>query len=67
MRGENVGSWWMGDHGSVGANFKNAQFQDSSSAFHITSADFNFCDGHAEPHKWQVGATIAFANDTTLN
>jgi hypothetical protein len=31
----------------------------------VTSTDFNFCDGHAENHKWMNPATIAFANDTT--
>jgi hypothetical protein len=24
---------------------------------------FNFCDGHAESHKWQDSSTIAYAND----
>jgi hypothetical protein len=31
----------------------------------VTSAVFNFCDGHAESHKWRLGATINFGNDTT--
>lgn len=65
MRGENVGSWGMNNYGTVAANFTDAQFQDSPAAFHITSANFNFADGHAESHKWLSGATIAFANDTT--
>jgi hypothetical protein len=65
MRGENVGSWGMGNYGTTTANFTDAQFQDSPAAFHVTSADFNFCDGHAEGHKWHSGATINFANDTT--
>jgi hypothetical protein len=65
MRGENVGSWGMNNFGNAALNFKDAQFQDSPAAFHITSACFNFCDGHAESHKWQNGDTIAYANDTT--
>ena len=65
MRGENVGSWGMSNYGTLAANFTDAQFQDSPAAFHITSADFNFCDGHAEAHKWLNASTIAFANDTT--
>jgi prepilin-type processing-associated H-X9-DG protein len=44
-----------------------AKFEDSPAAFHVTSADFNFCDGHAESRKWLLGATIAFGNDTTRN
>jgi hypothetical protein len=69
MRGENVGSWAMAAnaYGTPAANFLDARFQDSPAAFHITSADFNFVDGHAESHKWLVSATIAFGNDTTPN
>ncbi|HXT12626.1 MAG TPA: prepilin-type N-terminal cleavage/methylation domain-containing protein [Candidatus Angelobacter sp.] len=67
MRGENVGSWGMNNYGTAGANYGDAQFEDSPAAFHITSACFNFCDGHAEVHKWLNGATIKFANDTTRN
>ena len=69
MRGENVGSWGMNSYGSAadaGGPFASAQFQDSPAAFHITSAVFNFCDGHAEGHKWRVGATINYANDLTI-
>ena len=65
MRGENVGSWAMNNYGTVGANFLDAQFQDSPAAFHGTSACFNFADGHAENHKWLNSATVAFANDQT--
>ena len=64
MRGENIGSWGMRNYGSAAANFSDAQFQDSPAAFHITSASFNFADGHAESHKWHDGATVSFANDT---
>jgi hypothetical protein len=67
MRGENVGSWAMQGYGSptdAGSPFSQAQFQDSPAAFHITSAVFNFCDGHAESHKWQDGGTIVLATST---
>jgi prepilin-type N-terminal cleavage/methylation domain-containing protein len=65
MRGENVGSWSMSNYGTAAMGFRDAKFRDSPAAFHITSADFNFCDGHAESHKWLDGSTITFANDTT--
>jgi prepilin-type N-terminal cleavage/methylation domain-containing protein len=64
MRGENVGSWGMGPVGTAAANYTDGKFQDSPAAFHVTSAVFNYTDGHAEPHKWLDGSTIAFANDT---
>ena len=62
-RGENIGSWEM-NVGTAPA-FADATFEDGNdapAAFHITSAIFNFCDGHAESHKWLNGLTIAFAN-----
>jgi prepilin-type N-terminal cleavage/methylation domain-containing protein len=68
MRGENVGSWGMGAYGlptDPGGPFALAQFNDAPAAFHITSGVFNFCDGHAEAHKWLNGATIAYANDNS--
>ncbi len=65
MRGENVGSWAMTQYGTVAAGFSDAQFQDSPAAFHGITAVFNFCDGHAESHRWQDSSTIAFANDQT--
>ena len=64
MRGENVGSWSMNNFGTAAANFSDAKFQDSPAAFHGTSADFNFADGHAESHRWVSGKTVTFANDT---
>jgi hypothetical protein len=51
----------------VANKFDDAKFEDSPAAFHVTSADFNFCDGHAESHKWQLAGTVIFANDTTQN
>jgi hypothetical protein len=65
MRGENVGSWGMGNYGTTAANFTDATFKDSPAAFHINSATFPFADGHAESHRWMDGTTIAFANDLT--
>jgi type II secretory pathway pseudopilin PulG len=65
MRGENVGSWGMKSYGTAARSFSDALFQDSPAAFHVTSADFNFADGHAEGHKWLDGTTVAFANDQT--
>ena len=70
MRGENTGSWGMQGYGlptDAGGPFMRAQFGDSPAAFHITSAVFNFCDGHAEGHKWQDGTTLVLANSTDPN
>jgi prepilin-type N-terminal cleavage/methylation domain-containing protein len=63
MRGENLGSWQMGV--GTAPTFSNATFGDSPAAFHVTSAIFNFCDGHPESHRWLDGTTVAYANDTT--
>ena len=67
MRGENVGSWEMANYGSAAKNFIDAEFEDSPAAFHVTSACFNYADGHAESHRWMVGATIDYANDISIN
>jgi prepilin-type N-terminal cleavage/methylation domain-containing protein len=67
MRGENVGSWNMQGYGlptDTPSPFALAQFGDSPAAFHVTSAVFNFCDGHAESHKWQDSSTLTLANST---
>ena len=51
--------------GNQATGFQGSTFADGNdapAAFHITSANFNFCDGKAESHKWLNGATIAFAN-----
>jgi prepilin-type N-terminal cleavage/methylation domain-containing protein len=64
-RGENVGSWLMNIAGTQANGFQGSTFADGNdapAAFHIVSAVFNFCDGHAESHRWLNGATIAFAN-----
>jgi prepilin-type N-terminal cleavage/methylation domain-containing protein/prepilin-type processing-associated H-X9-DG protein len=67
-RGENLGSWWLGNYGTptdARGPFATATFSDSPAAFHPASANFNFCDGHVESHKWKDPTTIAFANDFT--
>jgi prepilin-type N-terminal cleavage/methylation domain-containing protein len=66
MTGENLGSWDFGINGNQGNGFVGSNFEDSPAAFHVTSTVYNFCDGHAESHKWLDPATIAFANSTVL-
>jgi prepilin-type N-terminal cleavage/methylation domain-containing protein len=66
MRGENLGSWEMSNVGTAGANYSDGVFGDCPAAFHVNAAIFNFCDGHAESHRWLDPTTIAYANDTTL-
>ncbi|HTL73624.1 MAG TPA: prepilin-type N-terminal cleavage/methylation domain-containing protein [bacterium] len=64
-RGENQGSWWMNIAGNQANSFAGSTFangNDAPAAFHITSANFNYCDGHAESHRWLNGSTITFAN-----
>jgi prepilin-type N-terminal cleavage/methylation domain-containing protein len=64
-RGENVGSWEMTIAGNQATGFQGSTFTDGNdapAAFHVVSAVFNFCDGHAESHRWMNSATIAFAN-----
>jgi prepilin-type N-terminal cleavage/methylation domain-containing protein len=65
MRGENVGSWQMSNYGTALRAYTDTRFGDSPAAFHVTSACFNFADGHAESHRWLSAATIDFANDMT--
>lgn len=65
MSGENFGSWGMNNFGTAASSFADVLFQKAPAAFHITSSDFIFCDGHAESHRWRDGATVSFANDTT--
>lgn len=64
-RGENVGSWWLNVQGNQNNGFQGSMFEDyddGPGTFHITSAIFNFCDGHAESHRWQNSSTVAFGN-----
>lgn len=64
-RGENVGSWYFNVQGTQANGFQGSTFADAVDApaiFHGPSAIFNFCDGHAESHRWLNGSTIAFAN-----
>jgi len=54
-RGENWGSWWFNAAGTEANGFQGSSFSDPDdgpAVFHVTSADFNFCDGHAESHRW---------------
>ena len=60
-RGENYGSWDMYTSPPAGS----PSFLDSPAAFHGSTSTFNFVDGHAEPHKWQDGATLAYARSTS--
>jgi prepilin-type N-terminal cleavage/methylation domain-containing protein/prepilin-type processing-associated H-X9-DG protein len=65
-RGENIGSWEMTISGTIADGFAGSAFEDAEdgpAAYHGSSADFNFCDGHAETHKWMDGRTLAFANN----
>jgi prepilin-type processing-associated H-X9-DG protein len=72
-RGENLGSWWMGNYGTHTRtnasiiNWNTATFSDPPAAFHVGAANFNFCDGHVEQHNWLNSATIAYANSLTLD
>ncbi len=66
MRGENLGSWFI-NSGTLTPGFPTATFSDSPAAFHVTSSIFNFCDGHAESHKWLDGDTIALATSLDPN
>jgi len=66
-RGENVGSWYLGNYGTPSANFSDAKFGDSPAAFHLNAASFSFMDGHSEMHRWQDGTTVAFATSGNLN
>jgi prepilin-type N-terminal cleavage/methylation domain-containing protein len=70
MRGENIGSWQMANPGrptDAKGLFATATFGDSPAAFHVNAGVFNFCDGHADLHRWQDSTTLAYANDTTQN
>jgi prepilin-type N-terminal cleavage/methylation domain-containing protein len=66
MRGENLGSWFINFAGPA-PGFPTSSFADSPAAFHVTSAIFNFCDGHAESHKWLDGSTIQLATSLDPN
>jgi len=65
-RNENLGSWFLNPRGTP-PSFAGAQFNDSPAAFHVNTATFSFTDGHSEAHRWQDGATIAYANDPNPN
>ena len=65
MRGENLGSWDFRISGSAANDWTGSMFMDSPAAFHITSAVWNFADGHAEGHKWLDGRTVSAATSTS--
>lgn len=69
-RGENVGSWEMNITGTQASGFAGSSFlvaDDAPAVFHVASADFNFCDGHVESHRWaNPGAVASFANGTSV-
>jgi prepilin-type N-terminal cleavage/methylation domain-containing protein len=67
MRGENLGGWDFQVNGTAANSFANSEFEDSPAAFHGNNAVWNFCDGHAEAHKWLNAATITLANSTNPN
>jgi prepilin-type N-terminal cleavage/methylation domain-containing protein/prepilin-type processing-associated H-X9-DG protein len=64
-RNENVGSWEMQINGTQANGFAGSSFvssDDAPAVFHGSTAVFNFCDGHAEAHKWSnPGAVAAYA------
>jgi len=64
-RNDNLGSWLMVVQGTEANNFAGSRFNDSPAAYHVSSAVFGFCDGHAENHKWQDATTVALAMDRT--
>ena len=65
-RGENVGSMAFNVSGSLTNGFAGSTFADQydvPGVYHLPTGIFNFCDGHAESHKWlNPGALLAFAN-----
>jgi prepilin-type N-terminal cleavage/methylation domain-containing protein/prepilin-type processing-associated H-X9-DG protein len=68
--GEADGAWDM-HPGSPAPGFTgpfgSAAWIDSPAAFHGANSTFAFVDGHAEPHRWLNGLTVAFANDMLPN
>jgi prepilin-type N-terminal cleavage/methylation domain-containing protein/prepilin-type processing-associated H-X9-DG protein len=65
-RGENEGSWVLGNAGTP-PTFSDATFEDSVASWHGNTSTFNFADGHAESHKWLDAATIAYALNMNPN
>jgi prepilin-type processing-associated H-X9-DG protein len=64
MRGEHLGGWALNIARAQANAFIGSAFADSPAAFHGNFADWNFCDGHVEAHKWLNSSTIALANST---
>ena len=59
-RGENVGSWIMGQ-GDPKQDFKGASLVDSTANFHGNASTFNFADGHVESKKWVDSVMIKYS------
>ncbi len=60
-RGENLSSWEM--HPGVPPQFAGGVLVDSVAAWHGSTSTLSWADGHAESHRWQDAATIAYARD----
>jgi prepilin-type N-terminal cleavage/methylation domain-containing protein/prepilin-type processing-associated H-X9-DG protein len=59
-RGENRGPWGM-HGGTPSLGFSDASFVDSVASWHGGNSSFSWADGHADNHKWQDSATVAYA------
>jgi prepilin-type N-terminal cleavage/methylation domain-containing protein len=59
-RGENRGSWVLGNAGTPPA-FSDATFEDSVASWHGNISTFSWADGHAEGHRWVDGPTVTYA------
>lgn len=59
-RGENRGSWVMGNAGTP-PSFSDATFEDSVASWHGNNSTFSWADGHAEGHRWIDAATVTYA------
>jgi prepilin-type processing-associated H-X9-DG protein len=68
-RGENIGAWEMNINGTQANGFQGSSFEDGNDApgvFHISTSNFNYCDGHADVHKWaNAPALLAYGNNGT--
>ena len=66
---ENVGSWEMNINGNQANGFNGSSFmgqKDAPAVNHGVTAVFNFCDGHAEAHRWSSpGVVAAFAGGSS--
>ena len=65
-RGENEGAWVLGNAGTA-PTFTDATFEDSVASWHGSDSTFSWADGHAENHRWEDGATVAYALNMNPN